>query len=84
VTAAARGSLARGARIRKEILLADHVVRTEQGCRSTPPTRQICAPRSFYEEPISGIKNLRWFVECNRDDVAFYDLEANVHDVNRA
>ncbi len=63
-----------------KVLLADDALRTEQG-RSTGDN--AAAIRASLESPalqvVSGVKNLRWVVECNFDDVchasAIFDLE---------
>src|SRR5262245_40221261 len=64
------------------VLLADDCHRTEQGRSTGDSAAQI---RASLESPplrvVSGISNLRWFVECGRNSaceaVAIYDLEIN-------
>ncbi len=63
-----------------KVLLADDAFRTEQGFGTGDDAAAI---RASLESPalqvVSGVKNLRWVVECNFDDVchasAIFDLE---------
>lgn len=65
-----------------QVLLAGDCHRTEQGRSTGDNAAQI---RASLESPalrvVSGISNIRWFVECNSDAVceavAIYDLEIN-------
>jgi hypothetical protein len=64
------------------VLLADDCHRTEQGRSTGDNAAEI---RASLESPalavVTGISNIRWFVECNRsaacEAVAIYDLEVN-------
>src|SRR5215475_11409590 len=63
-------------------LLADDCHRTEQGRSTGDSAAQIRASlESAPLQVITGIANVRWFVECDRNDVceaiAIYDLEVN-------
>ena len=66
-----------------QVLLADDATRAEQG-RVNATTAEAIRTQlgtSAGLKSITGIANIRWFVECDRDDVceavAFYDLLVN-------
>src|SRR5262245_1423078 len=69
----------------EEVLLADDATRAEQGRVNATSADQIRTALGTGAglKIITGIKNIRWFVECNRDvvceAVAFYDLEVNAN-----
>ena len=68
-----------------QVLLADDATRAEQGRVNATSGAAIRNQlgTSAGLKIITGIKNIRWFVECDRDDVceavAFYDLETNAN-----
>jgi len=64
------------------VLLADDCHRAEQGSSTGDTAAQIRASlESAPLQVITGIANIRWFVECDGNDVcealAIYDLEVN-------